>query len=155
MEDPVELVHVEPACARPVLSPKGARFVQSHVMLHMRGNRDKSQVIPRPPTGCRARYGWSRDVAGFRAVALDFGRRWRKCDGIEAIDLFQTPPGDALEIAVHSDRGGHQALELGLAFCPLLPEGFPLGAQIFLHAGEGLDDRLDTLAQAETNEVYW
>src|SRR4029077_9174175 len=65
---------------------------------------------------------------------------------LEPLDLLQRLAGDTLEIAVHSNRAAHDALDLLLAFRPLFRDRLAFPVEILLHRGESFDDRFDPLA---------
>src|SRR5712672_1574512 len=64
---------------------------------------------------------------------------------LETFDLLQRLAGDSLEVAVHSNRTAHDAFDLLFAFRPLFRDRLAFPVEVFLHRGESLDDRFDTL----------
>ena len=83
--------------------------------------------------------------------STDRGRLKGNCARV--VDLFDAPAGDVLEVTVRADGRGYEPLELRFAFRPLLLERFAFGSQVFLHAGERFDNRLDPLAKAGTDQI--
>src|SRR3984957_14541614 len=72
---------------------------------------------------------------------------------LEPFDLLQRFAGNTLEIAVHSNRAAHDALDLLFAFRPLLRDHLAFPLEVPLHRGESLDDRLDPLAESRTGQI--
>lgn len=72
---------------------------------------------------------------------------------LQTLNLLQRFSGNALQIAVHADRGVHDPFDLRFAFGPLFHDGFAFLVQVFLHRREGLDDGFHPLAEARAGQV--
>jgi hypothetical protein len=60
---------------------------------------------------------------------------------LQAFDLLQRPTGDALQVAVHTDGGLHDAVDLFFAFGPLAGDGFLSRSKSYFIDEKSIDDR--------------
>src|SRR5208337_2934414 len=97
----------------------------------------------------RSAIGFDEAQLACRRLVLD---RLRAVE-IEALDLRQRAPGDALHIAPHAGRRLHDHLDLLLALGPGLLHGLALSFKVGLHVLELLDDSLDAMPEARPREI--
>src|SRR4051812_6492743 len=72
---------------------------------------------------------------------------------VEAIDLLDCPPGDALHVADHADGRADRYGNLLLALGPLLGHELAFAVEILAHVVELLDQRRDAMAKLRPGQV--
>src|SRR4051812_46726668 len=72
---------------------------------------------------------------------------------VEAVDLLDSAPGDALHVADHADRRADRYRDLLLALGPLLGHELAFAVEVLAHVVKLLDQRRDAMAKLWPGQV--